>query len=436
MTWDRLVAVGVPIAAGVMTAAVLLGPAEERPAVGARVYGMLTPRTRDCVFRVETVEHLAGARQPRAMAEVTVALQDALGEVLCEWSGGTGDRGLAETKGRLRRSPQPEEALTLSVRAKRAVLASAPVMPSPPGTVKTPPSWSVPGPPAVTITLPRGQVVPELTENVLIEVTSAADDEPHLDVTVTGGEHGELVPRKTVCHGGTCRYAAVVPIIARAPSVRLALDARVDVGATHWEGDLPIVPGGVWLDRAALAQGVMMLRAATPREQVYVSKYDTTGRVWGATIPMSTDERGFSEGSIELPGGIDDAILTYRFSSEPSEPPDATVGWPGLRMETVAGVGMRLLADGVPAAIAAEQARMAKTRLPAFGLILAAGLFEVLYLLHRYRRQGEALDEHLEGYLKAKPVGIRARTPIAWVTFLSAILLLAFFILAAVAFWA
>ena len=151
---------------------------------------------------------------------------------------------------------------------------------------------------------------------------------------------------------------------------------------------------------------------------------------------MTTDDDGFSEGTLPLPGGVDDGIVTYRLSSEPSEPPDATIGWPGLRMERASGVSMGVLADGLPAAIAAEQARMAKTRLPAFGLILAAGLFEVLYLLRRYRRQGEALDEHLEGHLKASPAGIRAQTPIAWVTFLSALLVLAFFILAAVAFWA
>ncbi|MEQ9319440.1 MAG: hypothetical protein RIF41_09800 [Polyangiaceae bacterium] len=435
MVWDRLVAMGVPIAAGVMTAAVLLGPAEERPAIGARVHGMLTPRSRDCAFRLETLEHLAGARQPTAVTELRVAVHDATGEPLCEWLGETGRDGVAETKGRLRRPVRAGEALDLSVSRKRDALARAGVALSAAGETKGPPSWSVEGSPGVMVTLPRGHLVPELPEPVLIE-TTGTDDRPTIELTVAGGDHEDVTLRKTACRGDACRFAATVPIVARAPTVRLTVDIALGGATSHWEGDLPIVPGGVWLDRPALASGMLTLRSATPRELVFVSKYDVTGRVWGASIPMTTDDDGFSEGTLPLPGGVDDGIVTYRLSSEPSEPPDATIGWPGLRMERASGVSMGVLADGLPAAIAAEQARMAKTRLPAFGLILAAGLFEVLYLLRRYRRQGEALDEHLEGHLKASPAGIRAQTPIAWVTFLSALLVLAFFILAAVAFWA
>lgn len=436
MAWDRLVAVGVPIAAGVMTAAVLLGPAEERPAIGARVHGALTPRARDCVFRLETLEHLAGARQPWPTADLTVTVRAADGETLCQWTGDTDTHGLAETKGRLRRPLRDDEDLTLSVRARRTVLATAPLSLAAEGEVKGPPSWSVPGPPEVKVILPRGHVVPEIPEQVLIEVEAGAEDRPTLDLRVTGGEHGASALRKTTCRGDTCRFTATVPVIAKAPAIRLAVDAGVGETTAHWEGDLPIVPGGVWLDRAALAQGVLAVRSATPRERVFVSKYGVTGRVWGTSIPLTTNEAGFSEGRLTLAGGIDHSIVTYRFSSEPSEPDDATIGWPGLRMELVAGVPLRLLADGLPVAIAAEEARMARTRLPAFGLILAAGLFEVLYLLRRYRKQGAELDEHLRGHLQASPAGIRAQTPIAWVTFLSAILVLAFFILAAVALWA
>lgn len=436
MAWDRLVAVGVPIGAGVMTAAVLLGPAEERPAVGARVYGMLTPKSRDCAFRLEILEHLAGARQPRGVDDVGLTIHGAAGEPLCEWRGDTGEDGVTETKGRLRRPPREGEQLTLTVVAKREPLANEPLTLDAPGEAKGPPRWSTPGPPEVTVTLPRGHVVPELPEPVLIEVTAGVDDRPTIAMQLTGGEHGELALRKTTCRGDTCRFSATVPVIARAPTVRMALDAQVGGADTHWEGELPIIAGGVWLDRPALAQGMMTLRSATPRDLVFVSKYDVTGRVWGTSIHMTTDDSGFSEGTLTLPGGVDDAVVTYRLSSEPSEPPEATIAWPGLRMERVAGVSMRLLADGLPAAIAAEKARMAKTRLPAFGLILAAGLFEVLYLLRRFRKQGEALDEHLRGHLKSAPVGIRARTPIAWVTFLSALMVLAFFILAAVALWA
>jgi len=438
MRWDRVATVGVPVAAGAMTAAVLLGPAEERPAVGVRVYGALAGGARVCAFRIEGVEYLEGVRRPEALRDLSVALRDAEGSALCEWRGGTDARGLTETQARTRRPLEAGESVGLEVTTGRSpsVLASAQVTVSAPAERLPPPTWSIPGPPAMTITLPRGHVVPELPETVLLAIVGPDGARPTLSLSTTGAEHEDTRPHKTGCDGPICRYVAEIAVVARAPTVRLAVDATLDGATSHWEGDLPIVPGGAWLDRTALTQGMLKVRSAVPQDELFVSKYDVTGRLWGAAIPMTTDDRGFSEGELVPPGGVDDGAILYRLASDPTEIPESTIGWPGLRMELLSGVPMRRLADGMPAAIAAEEARMERTRMPVFGLVIAAGLFEVLYLLRRYRRQGRALDEHLREELHAAPTGIRARTPVALLTFLSAILVLAFFILAAVAAWA
>lgn len=74
-------------------------------------------------------------------------------------------------------------------------------------------------------------------------------------------------------------------------------------------------------------------------------------------------------------------------STDAAEPEGATVGWPlEPRAASVPATRLELLLDGLPTSIAAERNRTRGVRRPAYGLILAAGFFELLFLLVRNRR--------------------------------------------------
>lgn len=430
--------VGVPVAAGAMTAAVLLGPAEERPVVGVKVHGALAGGASLCAFRLQALRHLDGLRRPFALEGLELVVRDAAGSDLCVWQGDADERGIAETRGRMRRAARAGETLRLAVSAGRRVLVDEPFVVAEPAEPQPPPRWSVVGPPALTVTLPRGKVVPELPERLLVTVRGARAPRPDVISETVGGEQGEVVRERLDCRSeDDCQHYFSVTVVARAPVVRLSVTATLQGRQSHWEGDLPIVPGGIWLDPEALARGTLRIRSAILREEVFVSRYDPSGRRWGTTVAMNPDgETGSSHGELDLPAGRGERVEVLRLASEAAEPIEATTSWPLLRMETLEGMPMVRFADSLPAAITAERTRMSKTRLPAFGLILAAGLFEVLYLLRRFRKAGATLDHHVADALDQPRATIRQRTPIAWLTFLSAILVLAFFVLAAVAAWA
>src|SRR5690606_4522628 len=88
-----------------------------------------------------------------------------------------------------------------------------------------------------------------------------------------------------------------------------------------------------------------------------------------------------------------------------------------------------LLADGMPQAIARETARRQDARMPAYALIVAAGIFEVAYLLWRTRRARRRLEQHLAKERGARVVATSG-TPLTALLILCGAIALAFAVLA------
>lgn len=233
-----------------------------------------------------------------------------------------------------------------------------------------------------------------------------------------------------------------------APVVQLEVVVRGASGELgRWQGQLPAQPGGIWIDptlRETDAGPELLIRAATPREEAFLSLVSPQGRFFGAIVAMQTDDRGFSSARVVLPPLPQEAI-TILVSGGAGEAPADTSAWPlRPRRGSVSRAYARLLVDGMPAAIAAEERRQTEARRPAYGLVLAAGLFELLYLWRRRRASRRRLSAHLtrasekpDGEPDAQAVAAMQQSmPLLWLTLLMGGLALMFAILAALTAWA
>jgi hypothetical protein len=165
---------------------------------------------------------------------------------------------------------------------------------------------------------------------------------------------------------------------------------------------------------------------------VFLSLFTREGRVWGAIAPMTTAD-GIATARVTL--AAPDGAATLAMSSDAQV---LAAGWP-LRPElgVIQPQALVRIADGMPVLVAAEEARYRGARRPAYGLVLAAGLFELFFLWRKNRMARQELDAHLRAAsdaATAKQLG--GSVPLLWLSVLAAVLALAFAILAAVAAWA
>ena len=435
---DRLAIFAVPAIAGALTATVLLGPGAERPALGARVQARVAVAADRCALRVQTLAHERGRLSPRSVPSIEIELRQD-GRALGRWQGATDASGLAEAGvdlGEPVRGP-----LEVSVSSGDEELARGVMEPAESLTVSPPaPLAELDGPPSLRVSLPRRALVAELPEELVAVATfGGSDPDPDLRVEASGADalvHAE--PR--TCSEQRCSRSWTLSLTPRSPIVELSLELRrQEQQPVRWEGQLPVLTGRIWLDPKALARGELRLQAASAHDVAYLSLVSERGRFWGAIVPLQVDAQGRSAAHVPLPS-LPAGPVTALVSSDASEGEASTVAWP-LRpaLGQVEGGGMVVVGDGMPAAIAAEERRQKRARWPAFGLITSAGLFELLYLWQRQRRSRHALRAHLERSADGDGRGrdlMLAREPLIWLVLLAGGLLLAFFILAAVAAWA
>jgi len=479
MKLDHVAIYGVPALAGAITALALLGPGSEQVVVGARIRGVLATGANRCAVRVHTVAHRAEVYHSMALGSVRREIEHD-GAVIGSWEGATQKGGLAEAVAKL---GQPlTGSTTLRLSSDGRALAEA--------TVTVPPPLAIHGPPApavqtgqlpITVLVPRGFTVPPFAERLVVSTvvpptqptpgpapdkdqapnrpapssekgggpvqTPEVEPPPLLATSAEGAEVRQIGrPIRQHCDSAGCRYQWQLEVTVTAPTAQLDLEVRTADGKiSAWRGALPVQPGRMWLDPKATTHGELSVQAATPKEEAYVSLVGPTGRLWGGRAPLNADERGFSSGTLGLPE-LPSGPLMVLLSSDASEPMDTTVAWP-LRPElgSVEARPLALLADGMPALIAQEQDRRSKARRPAYGLVLTAGLFELLFLWRRGRMTRSRLRSHLRK-ASLTPAGakldhatveaVAKGTPLLWLMLMSGGLALAFAILALVAAFA
>ncbi|MBW2525048.1 MAG: hypothetical protein JRI23_12770 [Deltaproteobacteria bacterium] len=403
---DRLAIYGVPIFAGLIVAAVLLGPGQERAVAGARVRGVLCRPATRFAFRLETLRHHRGRYEPAPSHALRLELASG-GRVVGRWEGASDDAGIAEAAGPL--DAELADGARISLWSGEAPLCDAPTRPR---EALQRIAWASAAerraaePVQVDVVLPRQVAVPSFPEPLRIDVivgapagdgreTRAAP--PLVRAEMSGGELsplGDPEQRHLAEVGWSYRYRPTLRVQALAAELTvIATTAAGRVG--RWHGPLPVAPGGLWLAPDGLARGRLQVESATPRTEAYLSLLDPSGRVWGAVLPLSPSPPGGARGGVSLPE-LPSRPWVAVVSSDATESEGATVAW-ALEPErhTLAPARMEVLVDGMPTAIAAERARVRAVRRPAYGLILAAGLYELLYLLQRNRRSGEALRRRM-----------------------------------------
>jgi hypothetical protein len=428
---ERAILFGLPALCGLAIAFVLYGPGAERVVTAARVYGVPVVGATRFAFRLEVVDHYRGLLQPSA-GELFLEVRHQ-GRKLGDWGGVSDADGFADAVGELDES-LPFDASIELVRRGRTILGAAMVALPALELEQTARCETGVGTVALRLCLRRGVAVPELPERVDVDIEVARRDgalEAELDPRATGGDLGEVegpsVPR---CDQERCLVRYWFQVTARAPTLALDLVARVGEQGGEYHGELPLQPGGIWLDPARSGR-TLTLRSATPKPAAYLSLLATTGRVWGAAVALTSDEHGFGRGSVELPAPFEGEPLTLMVSSEPTEPESRTVAWPLSPSELrPRPVRLQRLVDGVPRAIALEQRRMRASRWPVVGVILASAVAVLLQLLVRVRRSRQDLRQHLERRGGAQEV---AEVPLGLPIVVAAALALAFAILAAVA---
>ncbi len=451
MKLDHVAIYGVPVLTGAITAAALLGPASERPVTGARIYGVMTAGAEICAVRIHTVTHRGDLYQSTSLPSLQLSI-DSGGAPVGRWEGGSERGGLAEAVVALD-SPLGSSA-RLRLSAEGQSLAE--------GTIPLPAALPAHGPPApevqeeslrIEVLSPRGVAVspfPEVLQvSTWVPVEGAVEPPPPerpplLAATADGAEVRQLgQPRRLPCEPTRCAYRWQLEVTPVAPTVQLALEVRTAQGMiSAWRGAVPVLNGRMWVDPEAAARGELRLRAATPKEEAFLSVLGEAGRLWGAVVELKTDKQGFSSGSLPVPP-LPAGPLVVAVSSDLSEPETSTIIWP-LR-PALGGVEPRpmvLLADGLPGAIAAEDDRRAKARRPAYGLVLAAGLFELLYLWRRGRQTRRRLQNHLRSASEtpegaqldeATVEAVTGSAPLVWLILLTGGLVLTFAFLALVA---
>ncbi len=425
---DIVALYAVPLVAGGLAVGVFLGPAKERPAVGARVFGYVTRGTSTCALRVQLRQHRRGA-----YAEFEGAT-----EVRVEQGGvvvGSARTELASIADVVIPLAQPaSDGLALTVTSGALTLASVPVALAPTlASAPIPMHEHVQRGVTLRVGFARGVAVPELPERLRVSLTApAAVVAPALRVDGVGADIGPSGPPLSRCGTGRCEHVWELEVTGRAPTLQLELsvgDGGVEL--TRWAGVLPFAPGLAWLD--ASSREALKVHTSVPREVAFVSLFAPEGRVFGGRVPLTTSERGVSTGELALPP-LPAGPVVARVSSELDEPDAATLAWP-LDDAVLPDARTLLLGDGLPGVIEAERERRARARWPAFLLLFAAALFEIAFLWWRARRAQRRLALHLaeEGAGGEAVAAVPSALPLTALVLLSGALALGFAVLALVA---
>jgi hypothetical protein len=398
-----------PAVAAAVSIAVMLGPGREREVHAARIYGLPTRGATMLALRSECLTHRSGRLRPATGTPLRLTLHRGAGDR--GWSGRSDEAGIAEARIELGSSTAPGRDHTLGEaseleltvgdgEATRHVLT--PVTPPLPLPAVANGEEDADGKDvAISIELPRGQLLAEFPEALRVELRVArGDGAPVLRWSATGGDVAGAEPLRLGCDEHHCRHRYDLTLTAKAPTVELELhgggeaqngdtlpdDTLPNDAALRRRVRWPVALGRLWLDPAAKKPNVRRIGAAIPKDEAFASLLGPHGRLWGARVRMRSDARSFSWGELRLPM-LPDGPLALQLASEVSEASGHSVSWPleagrrGMR-----ATPLRLLVDSLPAAIAAENQRRAGARRLAYATSGGALLLLLVQLAYALRR--------------------------------------------------
>jgi hypothetical protein len=386
-----------PSLAVLATAALVLGPGRERPAVGVRVWGVPAEGSKTAAWRLETIERQFGADQAITVRGMELSLVQG-DRRLAQWSGASGDDGVAEALVRA------EEPLSGSVEARivqgRTQLAHGSIAlhrVPPPALDRRLAEGTSQGPIALRVDIARGVLgapFPGLIRVLALRDGGVPAQGVAVSATATGAEIDAASAKdlRTDAKG-----EASIRLVPTWHSVELKIEAsdpRADPPAkSTWEGGLPVHPGALWL---GLGRPRVEVVSPVPRDRAYVSALGKDGRVFGAVVPLARTETGLFEGAFDMAqlAGLGAEVLTIAGDSQ--EVGSGTASWPLESTQAVVSAPrVELMLDGVPFAERREKARASNARLASVAVALVAAAFEAVLLVLYSRASQTKLTAHL-----------------------------------------
>ncbi len=386
-----------PSVAVLATAALVLGPGRERPAIGARVWGISFSGERTAALRIETIERQFGSDRAVSVAPLSVAAQVGSGAQVA-WSGTSGEEGVGEA---VLVSEVPfGEATELTIRSGRMLLAK--------GTLRASATSAVTFAPRMVEGVVKGSA------HVSVEVVAGVLAAPFLgEVRVRVAREGKVISGavvRAVVEGGQLsptssevrtdeRGEALLKVVPAWHSVELKLVVTEPAAPseelgrgepTTWEGPLPVQPGALWVDMGATYARVI---SPVPRKVAYVSVVSSKRRSAGFVVPLVRNEIGLFEGQIPFESVAHAEAVTVSGDVQELGPGTVTLAVrPGHAVATAPHVVM--LMDGVPFAEQLEKKRAGNARLASVGVAFAAAFFEAVALVLYSRASQQQLAAH------------------------------------------
>jgi len=458
----------IPGAAIAVAGIAMLGPGAARPFDGVRLWGGPTEGARVLSFRVEGLQRMLGIDAPYDLGEIEVEAR--------------ADDGIGGSfRGRTRRDGTADVQIPLAAQARgnvRIVVRSARGRTLATGQVaRGEQGWGASGArgPSLTGTLQgdltlrvaaaRGVFAAPFRDAVLVEVERQG--QPVSGAQVTASAQGGSVADPTGSTAADGRASvmtdgggqAVIGVTPASHAVEAAIEARAQGLSGSWQGTLPVIPGAMWLDPQRIARGRLRVVSPVPRDTAYATIATRSDRLWGGTIPLSSDPDGFFSGEIAWP--LEDDATTGQawltLASDPRATGAATIGWPvfashGGRAEPT-GWHLEareerhfcdfLLLDGMPRAERLEADRRSHARRLGLAALLAAALLEVLLLADTtraaertlYRAQASWGDEQRAPDAGRPRLAAGAIRAIFWFVVAAAIAVMAFAGIGVVLLW-
>jgi hypothetical protein len=424
----------------------MLGPGAAQPWQYAQVWGGPWRGARGMSVRVALVERYRDVETAGTMTTFT-ATAVASGE-RASLTATTNADGMADVTLPFRRELGAERPIVSIVSRGRTLaagtLGSAPSWGSPPRTRRVTGAHS--GPLGVDALAGRGVFAAPFPDALIAQVTFS--DGPLSGATVELETTGaDAVGRQVVTTGqdGSARFV----IAPRSHDVDVRLVAKKDALEGSWSGSLPVIPGAMWLDEAALERGLLRVVSPVPRIVAYLSIASRERRIWGASLRLSD-----GQGEEPWPGhlvGEGDGCIWVTLSSDASAHGSGTVGWPVARpsaggarravapQETCDEQSYRdvLLLDGRRQAEARESARRGRAQGLAIFALAAAALIEGLILYGQTRDASRGLERlaRAAGQDPGAPASFGPRRGLLGLALAIALLLLALSAILVVMLW-
>ncbi len=408
--WLQIALHVVPGSAVVVAAALALVTRTPNP-VGARLYGGPPDSNHVAAWRIVVLERDHGYYS--ALAGLHVRLAARAGSARTTAEGTTDDDGAWEARIALPDARAAEVAVEVVADPFEQPLVTATIPVRPPAwqssfrrmTKAT--AGEARGALRVSVTAARSAFAAGFPEDVCVHVVTADAAEPvagaHVRVSGEGfsaDPAGELVAN---ANGDAC--LRVVPT-HHLPAMQVVATTPSGLEGT-WDGTLTVTPGSMWVDPWAVARGRLVVRSPVAHRAAYLTVFNERSRLLATKVKLDRDRHGDAVGAIDTPPLPPGDVWVLASPDPQGEGMEGHhVAWPvqsgsiDLHAGVMPSATVRtpLLADGIPAVVAAVRADERIARMRILALLAAAALIEAVLLFIRSRMARQELEALLSSH--------------------------------------